>query len=139
MNRKWVYFILLVALLGSAYFMWARLGRQFTNAPPYAGKVDIQEFGADSAHGNIVSIQPFMQTEDYASEKTFHDALQPYLESAAEKGWLHKNTVVSFPEYLGTWLVVAGEKKSVFEAKTVKTAMDIMALSDLFNFSARIH
>ena len=134
MDRKLIWFIVLVVFMGTAYFMWARLGRQFDTPQTYTGKVDMQQFGADSGHGNLVSIQPYMYTWDYASEKTFHDALDSYMQSAAKNGWLHKNTVVSFPEYLGTWLVLAGEKKAVFGAPTVKRAMDIMALSDLSTY-----
>ena len=79
-----------------------------------------------------------MYTGDYASEKTFYTALDHYMQIAAKKGYLQKKTVVSFPEYLGTWLVVAGEKKGVFEAKTVHDAMELMAMSNLVKSKNKI-
>jgi predicted amidohydrolase len=94
----------------------------------------MQEFGADSGRGNIVSIQPYMLPRDYASGQSFYNTLDAYLKRAKSKGWLNKNTVVSFPEYLGTWLVVAGEKRSVFDAKTIDAAMRTMVISNLISF-----
>ena len=84
-------------------------------------------------------IQPFMYPDDYATEKTFHDALDRYVHRAALAGWLHKNTVVSFPEYLSTWLVILGEKKSVFAAKTVKQAMGEIVLSNPLKFLGKYY
>jgi Carbon-nitrogen hydrolase len=133
-DRKLFALIFTCVILATAYFLWARLGRQFLPEQTYTGKIDWQQFGEDSGKGNIVSIQPYMFTWDYASEKSFYDALNGYLRDARLKGWLRPNTIVSFPEYLGTWLVLAGEKKAVFAAPTIQKAMDIMAVSDLTNY-----
>ena len=135
MKKGFTYFFIAIIAALVIYLLWAHSGRQVTAGQTNTGKVDIEEFGADSSKGNIVSIQPFMYPGDYASEKSFHDALDGYMQSAAKKGWLHKNTVVSFPEYLGSWLVVAGEKSGVFTAKTVDAAMSEMALSNIFSFA----
>jgi len=134
MKHRFIYFFSFLAIAILVYFLWSLSGRHLNSGQTYTGKVDMEEFGADSGKGNLVSVQPFMYPADYASEKNFYNALDAYLQSAAKKGWLRKNTVVSFPEYLSTWLVVAGEKRSVFEAKTVHEAMSDMALSNLFRF-----
>jgi hypothetical protein len=137
MNRRLTQFLATLLIIVMFYAIWAYTGRQHNSGQTYTGKVDIQEFGADSGHGNIVSIQPFMYPDDYASKESFHNALDRYMANAAKKGWFHKNTVVSFPEYLGTWLVVAGEKKAVFAAKTVHQAMTVMVMSNIFRFMAK--
>jgi carbon-nitrogen hydrolase len=134
MARRFLQFIALLFVVTTLYAIWAYTGRQYTFDKSYAGKIEMQEFGADSGRGNIVSIQPYMYPGDYTSEKTFYTAIDRYIHRAALKGWLHKNTVVSLPEYLGTWLVVAGEKRSVFEAKTVHEAMSQMVLSNPWRF-----
>ena len=134
MKSKLYYFFAGLFLTGALYFTWACTGRVDNAGPGYSGKVDIEQFGADSGRGNIVSIQPYMLPGDYASEHSFDQTLDGYLKSAKAKGWLNKNTVVSFPEYLGTWLVIAGEKKAVFDARTIDAAMHTMVLSDLFAF-----
>ena len=139
MSKRILQFIAALFIVAMLYSMWAYTGRQYTADKTYKGKIEMQEFGTDSGRGNIVSIQPFMYPDDYASEKTFHDALEMYVHRAALNGWLHKNTVVSFPEYLGTWLVVAGEKKSVFTAKTVHQAMNNMVLSNPFRFITKYY
>ncbi len=134
MKRKIYYFITAITLATVLYFTWALTDRVSTAGQGYNGKVDMQQFGTDSGRGNIVSIQPYMLPGDYASEQSFYKTLDAYLKQAQSKGWLNKNTVVSFPEYLGTWLVIAGEKKAVFDAKTVDAAMRTMVLSNLFSF-----
>ena len=139
MSKKVLQFIAFLFVVVMLYAMWAYTGRQHTAIQTYTGKIEMQEFGTDSDHGNIVSIQPFMYPGDYASEQTFYDALDKYVHHAALKGWLHKNTVVSFPEYLGTWLVVAGEKKAVFTAKTVHEAMTQMVLANIFHFALKYY
>ncbi len=134
MNRKLRNGLAVIILIVLVYCVWAYTERQKSFDLSYTGSVDTQQFGSDSGRGNIVSIQPYMYPGDYASEKTFYTALDHYMQIAAKKGYLQKNTVVSFPEYLGTWLVVAGEKKGVFDAKTVHDAMELMAMSNLVKF-----
>jgi hypothetical protein len=139
MARRLLQFVALFLVAITLYAIWAYTGRQYNTTQTYAGKIEMEEFSTDSGRGNIVSIQPFMYPGDYASEKTFYEALNLYVHHAALAGWLHKNTVVSFPEYLGTWLVVAGEKRSVFAAKTVHDAMNQIVLSNPFRFLAKYY
>jgi predicted amidohydrolase len=134
MKSGWQYFMLGLLIVVFAYFTWAETGSLTHSTKTYTGKMDMRAFSADSDRGNIVSISPYMYPEDYASEESYYQALDRYMQAAAQKGWLHKNTVVSFPEYIGTWLVIAGEKKGVFTAATVKDAMALMAESNLFYF-----
>ena len=81
------------------------------------------ELETRSGRGNLLGIQPWMRQTDYASEDTFHSRLDGYFHAARQKGWIQEKTIVVLPEYLGTWLVVAGEKQSVVQSTTIAVTM----------------
>jgi predicted amidohydrolase len=91
----------------------------------------VAQYGGDNGRGNLLGIQPYITTWDYASEQTFSAKLSGYLDACRKNGWLTPKTIVVFPEYLGAWLVVAGEKRAVYEAGTIQGAMKTMVLSNL--------
>ena len=93
--------------------------------------VEMIERGADNQRGNLLGIQPFMTTVDYVSGETFFAKLNSYLESANQRGWINKRTIVIWPEYIGAWLVIAGESRRVYEAKNLNDAMFVLALHHL--------
>ena len=68
----------------------------------------VDALGMDSGRGNLLGIQAWMETADYASETEFYSRLSGYLDAARHKGWLNPRTIAVFPEYIGTWLVAAG-------------------------------
>lgn len=72
-----------------------------------------------------------MTTIDYASETNFTNKIESYLKKAKDGGFLNPKTIVVLPEYLGSWLVVAGEKKSVFDRSSIADAMQILVLSNI--------
>jgi hypothetical protein len=76
-------------------------------------------FGEDTGNGNLLGIQPYMTPADYASEERFREKLGGYLRRSQEAGFVGEKTVVVLPEYLGVWLVAAGERASVYTAPTV--------------------
>lgn len=84
---------------------------------------ELVELGVPSARGNLLGIQPWMRQADYASEDAFFTRLDGYFRAAAEQGWITKKTIVVLPEYLGTWLVTAGENDAVIAAPTIAAAM----------------
>ncbi|MDQ2692254.1 MAG: hypothetical protein M3Y68_09500, partial [Chloroflexota bacterium] len=57
-----------------------------------------------------------------------------YLHTAQDEGWLNEKTVVLFPEYIGTWLILINEGRQVFEARTLATAQQTFALHHLLAF-----
>lgn len=81
------------------------------------------EIGQDSGRGNLLGIQPYMRPADYASEEAFHTRLTGYLEVARQQGWLASRTIVVLPEHIGTWLVAAGEKASIYQAPSIARSM----------------
>jgi len=80
-------------------------------------------FGSDAGCGNLVGVQPWLETADYASAGRLEAKLNGYLRAAAERGWLTPKTVVVFPEYTGTWLVAAGEAPALYRAPTIEQGM----------------
>ena len=61
--------------------------------------------------------------------------MEYYFENAKSKNWLIPNqTTVVLPEFVGTWLVAANEKSSVYGEKTVDAALKTMVTSNLFAF-----
>jgi len=128
-------FVDLVILLGVcwvSYIFWCDSNREI---PPkssdliLSGTVYLGEKAAENAK-NLLAIQPWMELYDYSSAETFYRKLQRYLLEAKQQGLLNKDTIVVFPEYIGTWLVIAGEKSDVFEANTLQDAMLTMVLSN---------
>jgi hypothetical protein len=95
---------------------------------------DVAEYGTDAQRGNLVGVQPFMLPDDYRSADTFRTKLDGYLNVAARRGWLGDRTVIVFPEYVGTWLVAAGEKPRVVQASTIAAAMQALVLSHPLRF-----
>ncbi|SMD46101.1 Predicted amidohydrolase [Aquiflexum balticum DSM 16537] len=94
------------------------------------------ENGDSSTHDrNIVGIQPYMLETDYLTQQQFQDKLDSYFKTANDQGFFRENTMVLLPEYLGTWLVIAGEKKSVADAGNLTWAMAQLVLSNPIQFS----
>ena len=85
-----------------------------------------QEYGRDVGHGNILGVQPAMDTADYRSKSTFFAKLDLYLAIAKRKGWTTSQTVVVFPEVIGFYLVAAGEAQDVYKAKSLEVAAAMM-------------
>src|SRR5512141_917868 len=92
------------------------------------------ESGQNGGRGNLLGVQPYLTPRDYASQETFCSRLESYLEAAGQKGWLNERTVAVFPEYVGTWLVAAGEKNTVYTARTTAEAMPHLAFRPPLRF-----
>ena len=86
------------------------------------------ELGQDAQRGNLLGVQPYLTSDDYASPETLRARLGGYMRAAGEKGWLSARTVVVFPEYIGTWLVSAAEGLALARAPTIAVAMRRLAL-----------
>lgn len=96
--------------------------------------LEITEYGSPTQSGNLLGIQPFMRVEDYASESALFSRLDGYLQAAAQKGWIGRQTVVALPEYLGTWLVASGESEKVLQAPGLNAAMRALILRQPLRF-----
>lgn len=130
------HFISLFILLLFIWLIWSYSGRNMPLDPANAHISVVQEINpSDSLNRNVVGIQPYMEVSDYFSRVIFKDKLRFYLSESKVKGFLNKNTIVLFPEYIGTWLVLEGEKHVLAKKETMKDAMTTLVLSNFFDFS----
>ena len=97
---------------------------------------NLHQLGIDRGRGNLLGIEPYMVQQDYVSRESFFNKLRSYLLAAQRKNWLNEKTIVVFPEYVGSWLVLAGEGKKIFQVTTFNAAKRTMVLSHLFWFVA---
>ncbi len=95
---------------------------------------EITSAGADTGHGNLLAVQPYMLPEDYASAGRLCEKLSGYLEAARQSGWINARTIAVLPEYIGTWLVAAGENVKVYQADRIESAMRLLALRHISPF-----
>jgi len=89
---------------------------------------NLHQFGNNDRRGNLLGIAPYMTAWDYSSSESFFKKLNNYLFVAQHEQWLNEKTIVVFPEYLGSWLVLAGEDEKIFQAATLETAEQKLAL-----------
>ena len=115
--------------------MWSALGRTAVAAEPDLYLDDTSSYGTDTGSGNLVAMQTSMETTDYASAEAYYAKLDGYMAAADAQGWLHDDTIVVFPEWIGTWLVLANEKEELYEAETLQAAMQFMVLSNIPDFA----
>ncbi|WP_061296376.1 nitrilase-related carbon-nitrogen hydrolase [Leptospira interrogans] len=129
------YFLFLILIL---YGIWSYTDRSSWEQTPDSRLKRIESFGKNLKKGNLLGIQPWMYPIDYSNEINFSKKIQSYLEEASKKGYINPKTIVVFPEYLGTWLVVAGEKTSVVKSDKLEGSMRTLILSNpvsfIFNF-----
>ena len=97
---------------------------------------NLHQLGSDRGRGNLLGIEPYMVPKDYASKESFFTKLNSYLLIAQRQNWLNEKTIVVFPEYVGSWLVLAGEGEKIFKVTTFNAAERTMVLSHLFRFFA---
>jgi len=119
-----------LAAAAAGYVAWSRTGRKHA-APAGSRLEDFACYGEDRGCGNLLGVEPYMLPGDYASERFFHSRLETYLRAAHDRGWLKRDTVVVFPEYIGTWLVALGEKRTVFLAPSLTEATRALVSANL--------
>ncbi|MCO4293969.1 carbon-nitrogen hydrolase family protein [Solitalea sp. MAHUQ-68] len=134
MKLRFTKIALFIVLLIFGFQLWSQSGRVKSETPSADEITLTEEKGTKSSKGNLLGIQPYLYPSDYANEKTFYNKLSGYLKEAQKKDWLTDNTIVVFPEYIGTWLVASNEKSSVYSASTVTDAMTTIILTHPLNF-----
>ncbi len=97
----------------------------------------VEILGKDTGKGNLLGIQPVMAVDDYRGADSFYRKLAAYLDEARANGLVGGKTVVVFPEYLATWLVVAGEPEGVYRSAALQGGMQVLVLSNLARFAAQ--
>ncbi|NDC77934.1 MAG: hypothetical protein EBZ67_08695 [Chitinophagia bacterium] len=128
-----VFSVCLAAVL-AAYFLWARHDRV---RPPLDVRLQLEshvEVDTFRSRGNIIGVSPWMVPTDYASRQHLMNKLDGYLQVAKTLGWMHEGTVVVFPEHIGTWLIVEGEKAGIFRTTTIDDALALFVGSNYFYY-----
>lgn len=127
--------LLIPVLLLFGYLIWSNLDRQELDLPTDAQFRYYQAIGSDSGRGNLIGIQPYMITADYSSGKAFFNKMDGYFACLRQQNWLTPKSIVVLPEYLGTWLVVANEKHSIYTTPSAGKALQTLAFSNLGSYA----
>lgn len=126
--------LILIVVVG-IYWVWASTDKG-TSLQPILRVDVVESYGDSTEKGNILGIQAYMTPVDYASEDNFKQKIEFYLIEATKSQLLiPEKTVVVFPEYIGTILVAANEKASLYEAKTLEDGLQTMVLSNIGKFA----
>ena len=134
--RKLLYLTCSMALIAAltTYAMWAAdrpAGHYLSDL-----RIDLAvDQGTPADRGNLLGIQPELFPTDYQSPERLHRKLAAYLHKAQEQGLLNEKTIVVLPEHIGTWLMVSGEKDELYQAPTIKEAMNWLAVSNPWKFA----
>jgi predicted amidohydrolase len=133
--RKLLYLTFSMALIAalSTYAMWAAdrpVGHYLSDL-----RINLAvDQGTPANRGNLLGIQPELFPTDYQSPERLRRKLAAYLQKARDQGLLNEKTVVVLPEHVGTWLMVSGEKDELYQAATLKEAMNWLAVSNPLKF-----
>ena len=127
---------MLLALLIAGLSFWTTLDRIKTTESIYPRYVieNVQEFGKNTGHGNVIALSPYLHTCDFSSGDAFYNMLHYYFSLAKRKKMFLDSTIIILPEYIGTWLVAANEKKSIFSDTAVEDAMQTIMFSNPVKF-----
>lgn len=90
--------------------------------------------GQPRATGNLLGIETRLMPADYQSRERLRLKFATYLNQARNAGLLTSRTVVVLPEHVGTGLFALGEKPEVQQARTLRDAMQWMALSNPWDY-----
>lgn len=127
--------ILLLVVAFSAYAVWrSQTGIDYKPEYTPLDSAVIAFAPVTDTSANLVAVHVNMNPKDYSSAAAFKNAMHNYLFDASAKNFLNSKSIVVFPEYLGTWLVVLDEKAAVYEAPTVSDAMTQIVLRHPYDF-----
>lgn len=128
-------FITLFILAVFVWLIWSFSGRNTPLTEPKSYISVVEEINpSDSLSRNIIGIQPYMEVSDYFNQIIFKDKIRQYLVAANGKAFIKENTLVIYPEYIGTWLLLLGEKRNLDEKNTLQEAMSTIVYSNAFDF-----
>jgi hypothetical protein len=90
--------------------------------------------GKPGTAGNLLGIETRLVPADYQSRERLQVKFATYLDQARNAGLLNARTIVVLPEHVGTGLFALGEKPEVQQARTLRDAMQWMALSNPWDY-----
>lgn len=119
------------------YLIWSSYGRNHPLEEPETFISNLQIINpSDSLERVVIGIQPFMVPSDYFSQTVFKQKIRGYFSAAKNEGMFYdKASIVLLPEFIGTWLVIEGEKHTLATKETLQEAMTVMVVSNLSEFA----
>jgi hypothetical protein len=132
MLKRFISFLIFTVFV---WLIWSYSGRN-TPLPETQTFLSVTEEvnSPDSLDRNVIGIQPYMLVSDYFDPALYQEKLRLYLAEANSQGFIRKNTLVVFPQYIGTWLVVVGEKHVIADEKTINNAFKTLIFSNIFDY-----
>ncbi|HCJ30764.1 MAG TPA: carbon-nitrogen hydrolase [Pseudomonas sp.] len=94
----------------------------------------INSQGQPGTTGNLLGVETRLMPADYQSRERLQLKFTTYLDQARAAGLLNSRTIVVLPEHVGTGLFALGEKPEVQQARTLRDAMQWMALSNPWDY-----
>lgn len=140
MKKFFIRISILLAVLLAGYFIWSLTGRAtekesgWSKNPEFKVRFEYIEQGADSGKGNLIGIQPYLTAVNYSTAYNFETSLRFYFEQLKREGKLNSQSVIVLPEHIGTWLVLANEKESVYKAASLQAAFKSIRSASLFSY-----
>jgi len=132
MVKRFINFFILVLFI---WLIWSYSGRNLPLSEPEPYVSIIEEINpTDTLDRNIIGIQPYMMVEDYFNPVKFKQKMRQYLVAATEQGFIKNKTIILYPDYIGTWLILLGEKHALAEKETIKGALSTLIFSNVFDF-----
>jgi len=128
--------ISLVLLLIFIWLIWSYSGRKTPVDPPKIFLSLVQDINpSDTLKNNLVGIQPYMEEADFVLQERYRNKLELYLAEAKKSNLFRTNTLVVFPENIGTWLILVNEKHSLADKNRIEDAKATLIWSNIFDFS----
>jgi len=132
---KWPIFLVGIIILHS---WWSYSGRENIKKHTPLNIREVSEVGNENFNTNIVCVQPYMQLQDYASLEVFYNKIDKYFSAIEEEGLLHENTIVVFPEHIGTPLALVDEKEITINSGTVDAALFFAFASNFWQIGFKL-
>lgn len=135
MKKRRIVFFIIIIIFG-IYFIWKYFPQGKLDIKEEALSVDTDVFIKDtiSCSDWLIGVQPEMYAHHYQSAEAFYNRLNDHLKPLKEKYKHTGKSVIVFPEHIGTWLVAAEERNSVYTAKRVTDAMLPLVASHPIDF-----
>ena len=122
-----------IALL-ACYLLWRYSPQGVLCIKESTLQLDVMHMDSASCQHLLVGVQAEMQTYHYRSAEAFYQRLNAHLTPIKEQLLTAEECLIVFPEHIGTWLVVAGERNSIYTSTSITGAMAALIFSHPFSF-----
>ncbi|MEM7183406.1 MAG: hypothetical protein AAF518_21020, partial [Spirochaetota bacterium] len=139
--RKYLIFVFVTSI--SLYSVWTYTNPDLSvveqkKASLAQPSLIIHSNGYDRGRGNIVGVQAFITGYEYLQEKYFFASMESYIEEAIARKFLQEDTLLVYPEHIGTPLFLLEEKKSILKHTSLEDATRYAFWSNPLRFVGEI-